>query len=102
MAQVNNTLATLVAGVGLVTAVTTGIVSIFSAYGEVVSHFHDIDVKLSSLEEKVENVERGLDEIDNKLEINNRRWAVHFKLWGESIERQGADTGVSTDVLRPE
>ena len=67
-----------------------------------VTHFHDIDIKLSSIQEDIVTISGDLNTVDDKLEINSRRWAIHYGLWGESIESRGSEAGVETDILRPE
>ncbi len=57
--------------------------------------------RLEDIGEWQKSVEVRLKETTNKININNNRWAAHYGLWGESIEKKGVERGVNTDILRP-
>ena len=77
--------------VSVIGAVGT-VVILVSAYADFVSHFNQIDAKLNELEKQVEKM-------DGKLDINANRWAAHFDLWGESIRNRGNERGVDVHVF---
>lgn len=77
--------------VSVIGAVGT-VVILVSAYADFVSHFNEIDTKLNDLEKQVEKM-------DGKLDVNANRWAAHFDLWGESIRNRGNERGVDVHVF---
>lgn len=77
--------------VSVIGAVGT-IAILVGAYADFVSHFNQIDAKLNELEKQVE-------QMDGKLDINANRWAAHFDLWGESIRNRGNERGVDVHVF---
>jgi hypothetical protein len=73
-------------------AIVTGVAAIIGGYTDFMSHFNQIDTKLNELEKQVEKM-------DGKLDINANRWAAHFDLWGESIRNRGDERGVDVHVF---
>ena len=62
----------------------------------------DLENRIGQLEgDWKRGVETRITDTTSKITINNNRWAAHYGLWGESIEKKGAERGVNTDILRP-
>ena len=87
--------------------IITGVIAIIGAlfasvegYRAFLNRIDELHDQIARLEEVEEQLEEQVERMDYRLNIHSNRWAAHYGLWGDSIERKSRETGIDVRALR--
>lgn len=81
-------------------AIIGAIFAVVEGYLAVMTNIDDLEDQIVRLEELNEDIEEHVETMDYRLNIHSNRWAAHYGLWGDSIERKSRETGIDVRSLR--